>query len=89
MASFFRRLAKTAPIGFSQGFGGRSKSNFNNFRFPFGAIAAISGGISYYYCSSSSAFVSDPFMIFTINEGLFFLLFDTLVVIVFFILGMP
>lgn len=57
MASFFRRLAKTAPVTFSQAFGGQSKSNFNHFRFPFGAIAAISGGISYYCYSSSSVLV--------------------------------
>ncbi|KAL2479679.1 NADH-cytochrome b5 reductase-like protein [Abeliophyllum distichum] len=40
---FFKRLSKAAPIAF----GG------TNFRFPFGALAAISGGFSYYYYCSS------------------------------------
>lgn len=57
MALFFKRLAKAAPVAFSQAFHGQSKSHFNHFRVPFGAIAAISGGISYYYYSSSSGMV--------------------------------
>ncbi|CAK9169158.1 unnamed protein product [Ilex paraguariensis] len=47
MALFFKRLAKAAPITFA--FRGQSKSSFTNSRLPLGAIAAISGGISYYY----------------------------------------
>ncbi|PSS13835.1 NADH-cytochrome b5 reductase-like protein [Actinidia chinensis var. chinensis] len=53
MAFFYRRLAKAAPIAFSHAFRGQPKSNFPSFRVPFGAIAAISGGISYYYYFSS------------------------------------
>lgn len=55
MALFFKRLARSAPLAFSHGFRGQSKSNSSTFQFPFGSIAAISGGISYYYyCSSST-----------------------------------
>ncbi|XAR66923.1 Cytochrome-b5 reductase [Bertholletia excelsa] len=53
MALFFKRLAKAAPTAFTQAFRGQQKSSFAGFRFPFGAIAAVSGGISYYYYFSS------------------------------------
>ncbi|KAF5945810.1 hypothetical protein HYC85_016038 [Camellia sinensis] len=53
MAMFFKRLAKAAPIAFSHAFRDQPKSSFPSFRVPFGAITAISGGISYYYYFSS------------------------------------
>ncbi|KAG5564546.1 hypothetical protein RHGRI_000654 [Rhododendron griersonianum] len=53
MAHFFKRLAKAAPIAFNRGFTSQPKSSFTSFRIPFGAIAAFSGGISYYYHFSS------------------------------------
>ncbi|KAL6974274.1 NADH-cytochrome b-5 reductase-like protein [Sarracenia purpurea var. burkii] len=65
MALFFRRLAKAAPIAFNSAFGGPPTSSFSSFRFPFGAIAAISGGVSYYYYSSSPDLVHLD----QINEG--------------------
>ncbi|KAK4479177.1 hypothetical protein RD792_014688 [Penstemon davidsonii] len=53
MAMFFKRLAKSAPIAF--GFQSNSKS-----RITFGALAAISGGISsYYYFSSQNLVYAD------------------------------
>ncbi|KAM1046731.1 hypothetical protein EV1_025945 [Malus domestica] len=54
MATFFQRLAKAAPIAFNSSFRGQSKSSF---RIPFGAVAAVSGGISYlgYYSSQDLA----------------------------------
>lgn len=51
--TFFRRLVKATPIAFNEAFGGQPKSDFNKFRFPFGAIAAVAGGVSY-YCYFSS-----------------------------------
>ncbi|GMH30703.1 hypothetical protein Nepgr_032546 [Nepenthes gracilis] len=57
MSLFLRRIAKAAPIAFSNAFRGESKSNFNCFRVPVGAIAAITGGISYYYYFSSTNLV--------------------------------
>ncbi|KAK3029093.1 hypothetical protein RJ639_039237 [Escallonia herrerae] len=55
MATFLRRLAKTAPVAFPHVFRGQSKSSFTSFRVPFGAVAAISGGLSYlYYFNSPS-----------------------------------
>lgn len=48
MAVVFRRLAKSAPLAFGNAFREQPKSNFRN-RFPLGAIAAISGGITYFY----------------------------------------
>ncbi|KAI8023738.1 NADH-cytochrome b5 reductase-like protein [Camellia lanceoleosa] len=53
MAMFLKRLAKAAPIAFSHAFRDQPKSSFPSFRVPFGAITAISGGISYYYYFSS------------------------------------
>ncbi|XP_059637998.1 NADH-cytochrome b5 reductase-like protein [Cornus florida] len=53
MAFLFKRLAKAAPIAFTHAFGGQTKSGFTKFQVPFGAIAAISSGISYYYYFSS------------------------------------
>lgn len=52
MATFFRRLAKAAPIAF----GGHSKPAS---RTGFGALAAISGGISayYFYCSPNMGYL--------------------------------
>lgn len=57
MALFFKRLAKAAPVAFTNAFGGQPKSGARNFRIPFGAIAAVSGGISY-YCFSSENLVN-------------------------------
>lgn len=53
MTSFLRKLAKAAPVAFSEAFRGDSKSNFADPRFPFGVIATVAGCISYYYCHSS------------------------------------
>ncbi|XP_019191545.1 PREDICTED: NADH-cytochrome b5 reductase-like protein [Ipomoea nil] len=53
MSLLFKRLAKAAPIAFSQAFRGESKSTFAGFRFPFGAFAAVAGGASYFYYFSS------------------------------------
>lgn len=55
MTSFFRKLAKVVPIVFANASSrGQQKSPnlFNGFKAPFGAIAAISGGMTYYYYSS-------------------------------------
>ncbi|KAL4571512.1 hypothetical protein LXL04_018272 [Taraxacum kok-saghyz] len=49
MSVFFKSLSKSASITFSHAFRGKSQSNSTNFPIPFGAIAAISGGISYFY----------------------------------------
>ncbi|RVX10989.1 NADH-cytochrome b5 reductase-like protein [Vitis vinifera] len=57
MALFFKRLAKASPVAFTNAFGGQPKSGARNFRIPFGAIAAVSGGISY-YCFSSENLVN-------------------------------
>lgn len=54
MAFLFKRLAKAAPIAFPQAFRrDSSKSSIAGFRFPFGAIAAVAGGGSYFYLFSS------------------------------------
>ncbi|XP_022143234.1 NADH-cytochrome b5 reductase-like protein [Momordica charantia] len=53
MATFFRRLAKAAPALHYNACGGQSKFQSSKFRFPIGAIAAVSGGISYLYYVSS------------------------------------
>ncbi|KAL7590251.1 hypothetical protein Lser_V15G37827 [Lactuca serriola] len=61
MSVFFKRLAKALPISFSNTFQGKSQSNSNNFPIPFGAIAAISGGMSYFYYFSEPNLVHlDP-----------------------------
>ncbi|XP_042492355.1 NADH-cytochrome b5 reductase-like protein [Macadamia integrifolia] len=52
MALFLRRLAKAAPVSLNNAFKDGPKSNSGGFRIPFGVIAALSGGISYYYYSS-------------------------------------
>ncbi|XP_045831711.1 NADH-cytochrome b5 reductase-like protein [Trifolium pratense] len=49
MAAFLRRFANSTPIAFAA----QSKSSRTNFHLPFTAIAAISGGFSYLYYSSS------------------------------------
>ncbi|CAJ2634802.1 unnamed protein product [Trifolium pratense] len=49
MAAFLRRFANSTPIAFAA----QSKSSRTNFQLPFTAIAAISGGFSYLYYSSS------------------------------------
>jgi len=49
MSVFFKRLSNT--------FRGKSQSTFTNFPFPFGAIVAISGGISYFYYFSEPKLV--------------------------------
>ncbi|XP_058074528.1 NADH-cytochrome b5 reductase-like protein [Magnolia sinica] len=54
MALFFRRLARAAaPLSFTNAFREQSKSNFNSRLHLGGAIAAISGGITFYYHLSS------------------------------------
>ncbi|CAH9102938.1 unnamed protein product [Cuscuta epithymum] len=54
MALLFKRLAKAAPIALSQSFRCKSsKSSFAGFRLPFGAVAAVAGGASYFYLFSS------------------------------------
>ncbi|OVA00467.1 Oxidoreductase FAD/NAD(P)-binding [Macleaya cordata] len=53
MTLFFRRLAKAAPLAFTNAFNEKPKSSFGKFRFPMGAVAAVSGGISYYFYFSS------------------------------------
>ncbi|MCD7451883.1 aconitate hydratase [Datura stramonium] len=61
MSVFFRKLAKAAPVAFGEAFRGDSKSNFGDPRFPFGAIAAVAGCVSYYYCYSSNLnFTEEP-----------------------------
>ncbi|KAF7838678.1 NADH-cytochrome b5 reductase-like protein [Senna tora] len=58
MASFFRRLARaTSPIAFGNAYGGQSNSTHGRFRMPLGAIAAVSGGVSYLYYYSSPSLV--------------------------------
>ncbi|KAI3771620.1 hypothetical protein L6452_02786 [Arctium lappa] len=54
MSMFFKRLGKAAPIAFSHAFPRQSQLTSTNFRIPFGVVAAISGGISYFY------YFSDP-----------------------------
>ncbi|KAG6723897.1 hypothetical protein I3843_03G224800 [Carya illinoinensis] len=49
MATFFKRLARASPIALNNVFPGQNKYSSTAFRIPFGAIAAVSGGISYYY----------------------------------------
>ncbi|XP_028801574.1 NADH-cytochrome b5 reductase-like protein [Neltuma alba] len=53
MATFFRRLARATPISLTNVLGGHSKSSHSEFRVPFGAVAAITGGFSYLYYYSS------------------------------------
>ncbi|KAJ4958160.1 hypothetical protein NE237_025271 [Protea cynaroides] len=53
MAQFLRKLTKVAPVALSHAFTGGSKSNLGGSRIPFGTFAAVSAGISYYYCVSS------------------------------------
>lgn len=50
MATFLRRLA---AAGVPRAFKDETKSSLTNARFPLGAIAAVSGGISYYFYFSS------------------------------------
>ncbi|XP_023547148.1 NADH-cytochrome b5 reductase-like protein [Cucurbita pepo subsp. pepo] len=57
MATFLRRLVNAAPALRSNAFGGQSKIHSSKYRFPIGAIAAVSGGISYMYYVSSSDLV--------------------------------
>ncbi|KAJ4952132.1 hypothetical protein NE237_028964 [Protea cynaroides] len=52
MAVFLRRLGKAAPVTLANAFKDGPKSNSGGFRIPFGVIAAVSGGMSYYYYSS-------------------------------------
>lgn len=49
MTILFRRLAKSVP----NAFGGHQSPNFSGFRIPLGAVAAISGGFSFYCLYSS------------------------------------
>ncbi|CAH2072314.1 unnamed protein product [Thlaspi arvense] len=55
--SFFRRLARSAPIAFPAASGSQCKPGFGTFRFSTGAIAALSGGFSYYYLTSGNNLV--------------------------------
>uniref|UniRef100_A0A0A0LF54 NADH-cytochrome b5 reductase n=1 Tax=Cucumis sativus TaxID=3659 RepID=A0A0A0LF54_CUCSA len=58
MATFLRRLANAAPsLRYNALLGTQSKIHSSNFRFPIGAIAAASGGISYLYYVSYSDLV--------------------------------
>ncbi|KAK6945069.1 Oxidoreductase FAD/NAD(P)-binding [Dillenia turbinata] len=57
MAHFFRRLAKAAPITLANAFRGQSNSNTSSFKIPFGAIAAVGGGISAFYYFQSPTLV--------------------------------
>ncbi|GAB2216043.1 hypothetical protein Droror1_Dr00023810 [Drosera rotundifolia] len=58
---FFKRLARSMPMAFIATFDDQSKSDRNLFRVPLDAIAAISGGFSYYFYSSSSSPNFDSF----------------------------
>ncbi|KAJ8444615.1 hypothetical protein Cgig2_023678 [Carnegiea gigantea] len=53
MSLFFRRLAKAAPAAFAYAVRGSHKSCSYSSGFPYGAIAAISGGLSLFYYTSS------------------------------------
>lgn len=53
MTAFLRKLAKAAPVAFNEAFRGDSKSSVADPRFSFGAVAAVAGCVSYYYCHSS------------------------------------
>ena len=65
MATFLRRLVNAAPALRSNAFGGQSKIHSSKYRFPIGAIAAVSGGISYmYYVSSSDLVIQLDFRVF-------------------------
>ncbi|XP_010454305.1 PREDICTED: NADH-cytochrome b5 reductase-like protein [Camelina sativa] len=55
--TFFRRLARSAPIAFPVALGSQSKAGSGAFRFSAGAIAALSGGFSYYYLASGNNLV--------------------------------
>ncbi|XP_047337758.1 NADH-cytochrome b5 reductase-like protein [Impatiens glandulifera] len=58
MVLFFKRLARAAPIAFTRTFHGQSKSAATStFGIPFGAIAAISAGASFFYYNSSQNLV--------------------------------
>nr|VDC79077.1 unnamed protein product [Brassica rapa] len=52
--SFFRRLARSAPIAFPAALRSQIKSGHGTFRFSAGAIAALSGGFSCYYLTSGN-----------------------------------
>ncbi|WZZ38694.1 hypothetical protein YC2023_034953 [Brassica napus] len=54
MATFFRRLARSAPIAFPAALRSQIKSGHGTFRFSAGAIAALSGGFSCYYLTSGN-----------------------------------
>ncbi|XP_068653215.1 NADH-cytochrome b5 reductase-like protein [Aristolochia californica] len=52
MALIFRRIGRSVPLAFGNAFKEQPKSKIN-YRFPFRAMAALSGGMTYYlYCSS-------------------------------------
>ncbi|KAI3891181.1 hypothetical protein MKW98_007486 [Papaver atlanticum] len=54
MTTFFRKLAKSAPVAFNNVFNETPKSTYGKkFRVPIGGIAAVSGGLSYYFYFSS------------------------------------
>ncbi|XP_074281048.1 NADH-cytochrome b5 reductase-like protein [Silene latifolia] len=54
MSIFFRKLAKSAPLAFTNTF--KSSNNYTSYgsKASYGAFAALSGGISLYYFNSSS-----------------------------------
>ncbi|XP_028106881.1 regulation of nuclear pre-mRNA domain-containing protein 1B-like isoform X2 [Camellia sinensis] len=55
---YLPQINKYISIAFSHAFRDQPKSSFPSFRVPFGAITAISGGISYYYYFSSPNLVA-------------------------------
>ncbi|KAF2582487.1 hypothetical protein F2Q68_00000690 [Brassica cretica] len=57
--SFFRRLARSAPIAFPAALRSQIKSGHGTFRFSAGAIAALSGGFSCYYLTSGNNLLQD------------------------------
>ncbi|KAL6223920.1 hypothetical protein ACLB2K_002777 [Fragaria x ananassa] len=64
MAAFFQRLAKATPTAFTAAFNSGSGHSRSAFGFPIGALAAVSGGISYIYYHSSA----DPVCLDEIKE---------------------
>ncbi|KAI3781901.1 hypothetical protein L2E82_11929 [Cichorium intybus] len=61
MSLLWKGLRKAVPITFSHAFRGKSQSTSTNFPIPLGAIAAISGGVSYfYYFSEPNLVYLDP-----------------------------
>ncbi|KAK9697801.1 hypothetical protein RND81_08G062200 [Saponaria officinalis] len=53
MTMFFRKLAKSAPFALANAFNSSKNHSFYSFKASYGAFAAVSGGISLYYFTSS------------------------------------